>query len=108
MKKWKLQNEDAKIMLIKIGDKQVDVSAENCGEMKCFQLGRDYGTFVQGRGYTSVHKKSQWVCMTRHLHGCPNAGVCLDCKMICSPANTEKCEWCGSENIQLKEEKEKE
>lgn len=90
-------------MLIKIGDKKVDVSSENCGDMKCFQLGRNYGTFVQGRGYTQVNKKIKWVCMTRHLHGCPDVGACLDCGAICYPDNIKKCEKCGSENIQLTE-----
>ena len=63
-------------MLIKIkqsdGKKiEVDVSDKSCATATCFSLGQDKGTFVQGRGYTSYHAKPRWVCMRRHLHGCP-------------------------------------
>lgn len=59
-------------MIIKMDGKKVDVCDRNCVSKKCFWLGQDKGTFVQGRGYTSYHKTPRWVCMRRHLHGCPD------------------------------------
>lgn len=63
-------------MLIKLpvwnGKKaQVDVSGKECPKLKCYHLGQHKGPYVQGRGYTSYYKVPKWVCITRHLHGCP-------------------------------------
>jgi hypothetical protein len=92
-------------MIIKIGKHNVDVSDRECSKVKCFQLGQDKGSFTPGRGYTSYHKKPRWVCMTRHVHGCPTAGVCLDCRTIVNPANLKiPCRWCGSENIEIRDD----
>ena len=52
----------------------VDVRVEECPKLNCYQLGQDKGTYSPGRGYTSYYKKPKWVCMTRHLHGCPETG----------------------------------
>lgn len=51
------------------------VGCDECGEWafwrKCFQPGRDKGTYVQGRGYVAYRDKERRVCMTRLLRGCP-------------------------------------
>ena len=51
--------------------KEVDVSEKACPTFKCFSLGQNKGPFTPGKGYTSYYKEPKWVCMTRHLHGCP-------------------------------------
>ena len=50
----------------------VDVRAEECPKLNCYRLGQDKGPYSPGRGYTSYYKVPKWVCMTRHLHGCPD------------------------------------
>lgn len=67
-------------MITKINGNQVDVKDEKCATRSCFYLLSDKGTFVQGRGYTSYHEKPKWVCGRRHLHGCPSAAVCKQCR----------------------------
>ena len=86
----------------RIGKENVDVSSSKCGpHLDCYSLYYDKGTFAQGRGYTSYHKKPIAVCGTRFFRGCPEAGVCLDCRTIYSPAQKgERCGWCGSSNKQ--------
>ena len=82
-------------MNVKINGKNVDVCHKDCPKQECFHLGQDKGTFVQGRGYTSYHKTPLWVCMTRHLHGCPEGWLCPEpCNTIMAPPN-KKCRWCG-------------
>lgn len=91
---------------IKVGKYNVDVANFNCNsELECFQLGFDKGTFVQGRGYVKYHKKEKPVCQTRHIHGCPRVGVCLDCRSVISPSTALAgiCSWCRGTNIQLDE-----
>lgn len=68
-------------MKIKIDKKLVDVLDKKCASRSCFSLGQDKGTFVQGRGYTSYHKEPRWVCMRRHLSGCPCPTVCPRCRV---------------------------
>lgn len=94
-------------MKVKIGKQMVDVSSSGCSAaLDCFQIGRDKGTFAQGKGYTSYHKEEVLCCWTRHLNGCPDAGECLDCRTICSPAAfvLGKCGHCGSRLIRRKGE----
>ena len=43
-----------------------------CWSRECMRPGEDKGSFQVGRGYTSYHAKPKPVCVTRHLHGCPN------------------------------------
>ena len=50
----------------------VDVSQKECPKLNCYQLGQDKGPYSPGRGYTSYYKTPKWVCMRRHLHGCPD------------------------------------
>lgn len=93
-------------MIKRIGKHSVDVSSRACDEsLECYQLGFDKGTYVQGRGYASYRKKPLPVCWTRYLRGCPEAGVCLDCRSIASPATMRlgKCGWCGGENLEPRE-----
>ena len=89
-------------MIKKIGKHRVDVSSQHCSDqLPCFQLGFDKGTFVSGRGYTKYHKKPLPVCWTRQMHGCPDAGICADCRAVYSPATAlaGKCRSCGSANL---------
>jgi hypothetical protein len=64
---------------LKIEGLKVDVRDSKCRDRKCFRLGFDKGHFSQGRGYTSYHRDAKGrrvehpVCMTRHLHGCPES-----------------------------------
>jgi len=51
---------------------KVRVVTKDCLRMKCYNPGQDKGTFTQGKGYTSYYKNPEWVCMYRHLHGCPD------------------------------------
>ena len=81
-------------MTIKHNGKQVDALDKQCPKRTCFQLGQDKGTFVAGRGYTSYHKEPRWVCLRRHLHGCPSAGVCANCNHSYVELETE-CRQCG-------------
>ena len=74
----------------------VDTCDSDCGSRPCFWLGQDKGSFTPGRGYTSYHKKPLWVCMTRHLHGCPESGICLNCRTIFIPGR-KVCSWCRQE-----------
>ena len=50
----------------------VDVRADEFPKLNCYRLGQDKGPYSPGRGYTSYHKTPKWVCMRRHLHGCPD------------------------------------
>jgi hypothetical protein len=70
----------------------VDVSYKSCAKKSCFRMMQDKGTFVQGRGYTQYYKNPQWVCGTRHLHGCPTTSQCRICH-IKSPEG-EVCPHC--------------
>ena len=49
----------------------VDVCDKDCPSRKCFSLGQNKGPYTPGKGYTSYYDKPKWVCMTRHLYGCP-------------------------------------
>jgi len=76
---------------------QVDVAYKSCPSKPCFWLGEDKGNFVQGRGYTSYHKKILFVCFTRHLHGCPASSVCRFCHVISPPGEVCSNSSCGRE-----------
>lgn len=91
---------------IRVCDKNVDVSHPACRDQECFVLFADKGTFAPGRGYTSYHDKPRWVCGTRHLHGCPDAGVCRQCRTLCSPPTLAvgRCGWCGSTDLEARDE----
>lgn len=89
-------------MIEKIQGKKVDVCQQGCGRRSCFRLGQDKGTFTPGRGYTSYHKTPRWVCMTRHLHGCPVFGVCPTCKVGTIEGET-KCNRCGGPLVTVEE-----
>lgn len=67
-------------MLVRIGDRKVDVLDKRCAKRSCFRLGFDKGSFTPGRGYTSYHAKELPVCMQRHLQGCPAAAICPECR----------------------------
>jgi len=91
-------------MKIKIGADQVTVLDEKCQYRDCFQLFRDQGTFVQGRGYTRYHANPVWVCGQNHLHGCPyQKPEPLPENYRCCPfpaypkkrARSQKCRTCG-------------
>ena len=69
-------------MLVKIGEHRVDVVDQQCAKRKCFQLGFDKGSFVQGVGYTFYHAKERAVCMQRFLHGCPTPSICPECRTL--------------------------
>jgi len=82
---------------------KVDVSNPACGgHLPCFVVGEDKGTFAQGVGYTSYHKKVHLVCWTRHLNGCPRIGVCPSCRTVAAPYAGNTCTWCG-EHITMDE-----
>lgn len=81
-------------MKIRIDGTYVDVARSDCAGRECFRLGFDKGTFVQGRGYTSYHKKERPVCMTRHLHGCPINSVCSECRTTSTYPPGADCDWC--------------
>jgi hypothetical protein len=50
---------------------KVNVYEKDCLQKRCYRAHKDRGSFVNGRGYTSYNKNPEWVCITRHLHGCP-------------------------------------
>ena len=74
---------------------EADAYARDCSSRPCFRLGQDKGTFTPGRGYTSYHKKPVWVCMTRHLDRCPDAGTCANCHTVFTFGD-KVCYWCGN------------
>lgn len=76
-----------------------DVLDKECVSRPCFWPGEDKGIYVQGRGYTSYHKKPRKVCMQRHLYGCPTASVCVDCRSVQVVGQT-KCGWCGGLDLE--------
>jgi hypothetical protein len=80
-------------MIVTIQGKAVDVSRDDCGKRDCFYLFQDKGTFVQGRGYTSYHKKPRWVCGRRHMRGCPNGPACPACNTMGLPGDAV-CHYC--------------
>lgn len=41
-----------------------------CRFRSCFSPGENKGPYVAGKGYTSYYAVPQYVCMSRHLHGC--------------------------------------
>lgn len=82
-------------MIVRHDNKKVDVVDASCPIRTCFRLGQDKGSFVQGRGYTNYHKAQKWVCMRRHLHGCPTEWVCEACRYGQLPL-TLRCRNCGS------------
>jgi len=65
----------------------------------------DYGTFVQGRGYTNINRNPGLLCYTRHLHGCPwplpepNHEKVRCCVVPDFPSNSkarrQRCRTCG-------------
>jgi len=75
--------------------KLVDVLKKDCLSRSCFMLGFDKGTYVQGRGYTSYHKKERPVCMTRHLNGCPHHSICPQCRLLSVEQAGAACEHVG-------------
>ncbi len=94
-------------MLVRIGKHRVDVVDVKCKDRDCFQLGFDKGTFVQGRGYTSYHKKELPVCMRRHLHGCPHPSVCPGCRLLSIEQPGAACGHIGCDGVTVaREEKE--
>lgn len=86
---------------VRDGKYQVAVARKDCRERKCYVLGFDKGTFVQGRGYTSYHKKERPVCMTRHLCGCPHGSVCPKCRTMELDPPGAKCRWVGCDGITI-------
>jgi hypothetical protein len=50
---------------------KVNVYSADCFGKRCYHPHRDIGPYVAGRGYTSYYEKPEWVCLTRHIHGCP-------------------------------------
>lgn len=97
---------------VTVGDtKGIDVVDADCPFRPCFALGFDKGSFVQGRGYTSYHPGGpRPVCWTRHMNGCPTAGVhlvCGDCRAVPAlvmdgeerPEKPAACEKCGSSDL---------
>ena len=89
-------------MILKIGKHRVDVADEECPGRDCYQLGFDKGTYSQGRGYTSYHKKELPVCWTRHLSGCPHDSVCPKCHTLQLPGVTI-CERCKVDTVYVEE-----
>jgi hypothetical protein len=81
---------------IKHDGQSVDVKDARCATRSCLRVGVDHGVFAAGRGYTRYHDKPRFVCMTRHLHGCPQAGVCEACRSVCVEGVTH-CEHCGQQ-----------
>lgn len=74
-------------MIVTIEGKKVDVYDARCAKRACFRLGLDRGPFVAGRGYTNTgNYKPRYVCMQRHLHGCPTVSVCPVCHGCTSDA----------------------
>ena len=51
----------------------VDVSRKDCPKRKCYWPRPDPGVFTQGVGYRTRNpgKKTEWLCGTREIHGCP-------------------------------------
>jgi len=41
-----------------------------CKYRGCLHSGENKGSYTAGRGYTSYHTP-EYVCLTRHVHGCP-------------------------------------
>jgi hypothetical protein len=52
--------------------RDADVLDDKCIGRPCLHIGENKGSFVQGRGYTSYHRRPWLECWTRHLHGCPH------------------------------------
>lgn len=79
-------------MKVKIGKFMVDVVDRDCPQRECYMLGFDKGSFTPGVGYTSYHKDGDRpVCMTRHLHGCPQNSVCSVCRTVSREQPGERC-----------------
>jgi len=80
----------------------------HCWSRACMRPGEDKGSFQQGRGYTTYHGRPKPVCLTRHLHGCPdiipepNPEVARCCyrpdyrKRGDAPVRWRTCAICGS------------
>lgn len=83
-------------MNIRINNQLVDVLDARCATRSCLSVGMDHGTFAPGRGYTRYQDQPRPVCMTRHVHGCPRAGVCEACRTVYVEAET-RCRSCGAE-----------
>lgn len=81
---------------VRVQGKSVDVSEKGCPRLQCFYLFADKGSFTPGRGYTSYYKKTKWVCGTRHLHGCPRIGICLNCRRVVTPSRKDQPCSCGA------------
>jgi len=79
-------------MMVRINGRMVDVSRKDCANRTCFVLGFDKGTYVQGRGYTSYHKKERPVCFTRFMHGCPMNSICPVCRFLSVDEPGSHCE----------------
>ncbi len=58
---------------MKVRDKELKVSVDvyeaSCLRKKCYWPRTNPGVFTQGRGYSNAGK--DWLCGTRHAHGCP-------------------------------------
>ena len=58
---------------MKVRDKELKVSVDvyeaSCIGKKCYWPRTNPGVFTQGRGYSNAGK--DWLCGTRHAHGCP-------------------------------------
>ena len=91
--------------ITKVGTNKVDVISTLCPSLPCYHAAQDKGTFTPGRGYTSYHKKPQWVCMTRHAHGCPVTHRCLPCNSVIAPGYGGVCPRCHQPATTLDEEK---
>ncbi len=51
---------------------EISVCSRECIKRECYWPRPDPGIFVQGRGYRSRPGKTEWLCGTRAIHGCPD------------------------------------
>ena len=52
--------------------RDASVIEECCAFRHCLHIGENKGSFLNGRGYTRYDKNPTLVCLTNHLHGCPD------------------------------------
>lgn len=67
----------AMVAKMKVKDKtfkvMVAVYEASCQQKTCYWPRKNPGVFAQGRGYSGA--TNEWLCGTRHIRGCPPAGV---------------------------------
>lgn len=52
-------------------DREVQVLDALCPYRSCLHVGENKGTYVQGRGYVSYHRRPWLECVKRNRDGCP-------------------------------------